>query len=57
MRNDPQSDPITSPQDTAPEARKKQRAGRSIVGFFVIYALGAFSLYLVILIYGAITGA
>ncbi|MCJ8508878.1 hypothetical protein MUU53_13260 [Rhizobium lemnae] len=51
----PQNDPITSPEDSRPTAVRKQRAGRNIVTFFVIYALGAFSLYIFIVLYGALT--
>jgi hypothetical protein len=54
MNKDPHADPITSPQDTAAEGRKKQRAGRGIVTFFIIFAVGAFSLYLFIVIYGSV---
>lgn len=54
MINDPKNDPIASPEDTAPERRRKRRAGRGIVTFFIIFALGAFSLYLFIIFYGSI---
>ncbi|MCY1665899.1 hypothetical protein [Rhizobium sp. SL86] len=54
MIKDLKNDPIASPEDDAPERRKKQRAGRTIITFFIIYALGAFSLYLFIVFFGSI---
>ncbi len=54
MINDPKNDPIASPEDSASDRRKKQRAGRGIVTFFIIFAIGAFSLYLFIVFFGSI---
>lgn len=50
-----ENDTITNPEDSRPAAVRKQQAGRGIVTFYVIFALGAFSLYLFILIYGSLT--
>jgi hypothetical protein len=54
IAKDPHNDPITSPEDTAPEGRRKQRAGRGLVTFFIIFAVGAFSLYLFIVVFGSV---
>lgn len=51
----PNNDPIASPEDTKPQVERKQRAGRNIVTFFIIFAVGAFSLYLFIVLYGAVS--
>ncbi|MFD1746724.1 hypothetical protein ACFSE1_14715 [Rhizobium helianthi] len=53
----PEDDPITNPEDSAPAGRRKQKAGRNIVTFFIIYAVGAFSMYLFIVLYGAISSS
>jgi hypothetical protein len=57
MIKDLKNDPIASPEDTAPERRKKQRAGRSIITFVIIYAAGAFGLYLFIVVFGSISSS
>lgn len=53
----PDNDPITSPEDSAAQADRKQNAGRGIVTFFIIFAAGAFAMYLFVIFYGAITGS
>ena len=55
MNIKPEKDPITNPEDSRPAAVRKQRAGRGIATFFIIFALGAFSLYLFIVLYGSLT--
>ncbi|MGF9692448.1 MULTISPECIES: hypothetical protein [unclassified Rhizobium] len=55
MIKDIRNDPIASPEDSAPERQQKQRAGRGIITFFIIFAAGAFCLYLFIVLYGSMT--
>ncbi|MBP2549829.1 hypothetical protein J2858_002762 [Neorhizobium galegae] len=57
MTKTPDNDPIAQPEDSLPTQRRKRRAGGGIVTFFIIFAIGAFSLYLFIVFYGAIAGS
>ncbi|MBT9369033.1 hypothetical protein [Rhizobium sp. CSW-27] len=54
MLKDPENDPIASPEDSPAARRRKQRGGRGIVTFFILFALAAFSMYLFIVIYGSV---
>ncbi|WP_185969816.1 hypothetical protein [Rhizobium straminoryzae] len=54
MIKDPANDPITTPGDSPTDRRRKQRGGRGIVTFFILFALGAFAMYLFVVIYGSV---
>jgi hypothetical protein len=57
MTKTPLNDPIAQPEDSPATQRQKRRAGSGLVTFFIIFAVGAFSLYLFIVFYGAITAS
>lgn len=57
MLKDPQNDPIANPEDSPTARRRKQRGGRGIVTFFILFALGAFSMYLFVVIYGSVVSS
>ncbi|MCO5731663.1 hypothetical protein [Rhizobium sp. SSA_523] len=54
MIKDPHNDPIASPEDGPAERQKKRKVGRTAITFIIIYALGAFSLYLFIVFFGSV---